>query len=604
MASEMTMAGTRLGREPFWRGDAAVAILSAVLVGVVAAVAGFKGLEGTADNDSLLRLVQVRDLIGGQQWFDLHQYRMGVEGGLLMHWSRLVDAPIAAIVVAATAVTGSQAAGETIALIAWPLALYAAAFYLLLRIGRVVGGQDAMLPLTVIGAITLYFIGILKPGAIDHHNVQLVLMLAMVLFLLRAETGGAAAWLAGAAAVLMLAVGMETAPYVAAGGLFVAFRLLSGEDGARRAAVGFGSAFAATSAAVFLATVPKAQWTTAYCDAYSVAQLAAGMAAGAGLAAVAAWPVLNGSLARRVAALAVLGGAVAALAAVYFPQCLSDPYADLAPMLRSYWLDLVGEAQPLWTILALEPEAAAGQYATVLIALVVLGLRIRKNGLRSEEVLLGVMLATALLVSIWQVRGARFSLPLACVPLAMWVGDLRRRAQAAPGRAASLKLAGAWLVSLHLIWMVASLGVWRLVGDADPEQELAKQTCYDPADFADLATLPPTEVLTISNLGAPILRYTHHSVLAGPYHRNVAGNLAVLEALIGSPGKAREVTRMHGVGLVALCRGNNETAILARRAPDGLLADLLAGRPPGWLRPVAGTAGKPLELYSVSPAQE
>ena len=61
------------------------------------------------DNDSLLRLVQIRDLIGGQGWFDLHQYRMGPEGGFVMHWSRLVDAPIAAIMLGVAAVTGSMA---------------------------------------------------------------------------------------------------------------------------------------------------------------------------------------------------------------------------------------------------------------------------------------------------------------------------------------------------------------------------------------------------------------------------------------------------------------------------------------------------------------
>ena len=98
MASELTIAGPRLGGGQFWRSDVVKALLAMLVIAAIAAAGGFKNLAGTADNDSLLRLVEVRDLIAGQSWFDLHQYRMGTVGGLLMHWSRLVDAPIAAII--------------------------------------------------------------------------------------------------------------------------------------------------------------------------------------------------------------------------------------------------------------------------------------------------------------------------------------------------------------------------------------------------------------------------------------------------------------------------------------------------------------------------
>src|SRR5690606_16518421 len=145
---------------------------------------------------------------------------------------------------------------------------------------------------------------------------------------------------------------------------------------------------------------------------------------------------------------------------IYFPQCLSDPYANLGPILQSYWLGAVGEAQPLWSVLAENPETAAGHYATVLIALAVLALHIRRNGWRRGELLIATMLAGALLVSIWQVRGSRFALPLACVPLAVWVAGWRREAETAPGIASSLKLAGAWLVSFNVAWILAALGIW------------------------------------------------------------------------------------------------------------------------------------------------
>ena len=47
--------------------------------------------------DDAMRLVEVRDLIAGQGWFDLTQYRLDPPG-LPMHWSRVIDAPLAAII--------------------------------------------------------------------------------------------------------------------------------------------------------------------------------------------------------------------------------------------------------------------------------------------------------------------------------------------------------------------------------------------------------------------------------------------------------------------------------------------------------------------------
>ena len=113
--------------------------------------------------------------------------------------------------------------------------------------------------------------------------------------------------------------------------------------------------------------------------------------------------------------------------------------------------------------------------------------------------------------------------------------------------------------------------------------------------------MPSDAVLVISNLGAPVLRYTHHRVLAGPYHRNLDGNLAALNAFIGPADKSADIARANGIGLFAFCRGNSETAFLAKRAPDGLIAALLAGKTPDWLEIVPESSGKPLELYRVLP---
>src|SRR5882724_9750583 len=45
------------------------------------------------DTDDAMRLAQLKDWLGGQSWYDLHQWR--VAPGYESHWSRLIDAGLA-----------------------------------------------------------------------------------------------------------------------------------------------------------------------------------------------------------------------------------------------------------------------------------------------------------------------------------------------------------------------------------------------------------------------------------------------------------------------------------------------------------------------------
>ncbi|HLW92521.1 MAG TPA: hypothetical protein VKS78_14645, partial [Roseiarcus sp.] len=46
-----------------------------------------------ANTDDAMRMVEVRDWLAGQAWFDLHQYRLDPPGGVFMHWTRVLDVP-------------------------------------------------------------------------------------------------------------------------------------------------------------------------------------------------------------------------------------------------------------------------------------------------------------------------------------------------------------------------------------------------------------------------------------------------------------------------------------------------------------------------------
>ncbi len=52
----------------------------------------------TGSTDDTMRLVQVRALLDGAGWYGLHEARLDPPNGLDSHWSRFVDAPIAALI--------------------------------------------------------------------------------------------------------------------------------------------------------------------------------------------------------------------------------------------------------------------------------------------------------------------------------------------------------------------------------------------------------------------------------------------------------------------------------------------------------------------------
>ena len=70
------------------------------------------------DTDDNMRIMQVRALLDGQGWYDLQQHRLA---GSNIHWSRLVDLPIAALKLIFTPFFGGRIA-EQIAVAVAPLA--------------------------------------------------------------------------------------------------------------------------------------------------------------------------------------------------------------------------------------------------------------------------------------------------------------------------------------------------------------------------------------------------------------------------------------------------------------------------------------------------
>src|SRR3984893_17643239 len=72
--------------------------------------------------DDAMRLVEVRDFLAGQGWFDLPQSRLNPPDGVVMHWARFLDLPLATLIRAAETVLATGWA-ERLVVTVWPIAL-------------------------------------------------------------------------------------------------------------------------------------------------------------------------------------------------------------------------------------------------------------------------------------------------------------------------------------------------------------------------------------------------------------------------------------------------------------------------------------------------
>jgi hypothetical protein len=166
------------------------------------------------DTDDNLRLAQVRALIGGQGWFDLTQHRFDVaHGGANIHWSRLVDVPLAGLILLMKPLVGGADAERIAVAFAPQIPLLLLMFSLALTMKRLV--HDRAWPLPVVGLLCAYStIAMFAPLRIDHHGWQLALLALAVSAMADTKSARGGAVL-GIATGLSLSIGLEMLIYLA-----------------------------------------------------------------------------------------------------------------------------------------------------------------------------------------------------------------------------------------------------------------------------------------------------------------------------------------------------------------------------------------------------
>jgi len=556
-----------------------------------------------ADNDDVMRLVEVRDFLNGQGWFDLMQYRMGLGNGTLMHWSRVIDLPIATLIKFFSLFLPEQRA-EAAALLVWPLSLVIPSLWGMGLAGRRVGGVFGMHIALGFTVFLLLASNRFLPGSIDHHNVQFALVAIMTAMLLDEDHRPLSYAIAGFSAALAIAIGAETTPFVAGVCLVVSLAWAWEGKPFAPAAKAFGLTLALSISLFFFGTVPPRLYPAVTCDNLSLGYYSLATIGGGLLLFAAAFASGLGRGLRFVV-LAGVGAGVLASALIIAPQCLRNPLADLDPMLIDLWLNNVQEAQSIFGAMHQDPYTLGFFYATGLFGIAVCVFRLFHADRVRIHLILLCLLGISFGISLVQVRGSTFANQLAVFPLALLIIDMRRVSNADSEN-------GAAALSYILTVLLSVASVWGLVGGFigsrldNTQAELAeakeKLTCASPEVVAPLASIPPGLVSAPSDMGVHILRFTQNRILSAPYHRNQGGMLTELHIGLATPADAEAFIRGTGVTTLAFCPDFAQTREIAKMKPDGLYAQLEKGNVPSYLQPLPKQEGSPVQFFRYVPS--
>ena len=536
------------------------------------------------DMDDAARLIQVRELMAGAPWFDTSTMTMGGAGGMLSHWSRLIDLPIAILLMLCQLVMPAEIAEITVRAV-WPMITLAPLIYVVHRTAGATAGPQAgsmALLLVILLPLGLYQF---DAGRIDHHNVMIATSVSAAL-LVFAHAQSAKHWaIAGGLSGLAIAIGYEALAPVAAIAVFVALWGLLNSAAARPARA-FVLTLAATFAAAFLMTMPPSRWMDVRCDAISLNLVALLAAGGGGLSYVlsrhARWPLMMRLAITGCAAL--LG---VALFGLLEPKCLAGPMGQLPKVLNSIWLDHVSESRSIFVdLLQGRIEQSLGLIAFFAAGIAAQLSRLWKTRDHADLFLLAAQ-TTCVALACWQYKYVAYASFLTVVPLALWISRLEGFAgiSAVTTRCAAVVL-------LSQAALLGASGTLEKTFDTPrilpADRRASAEDCLKTEAIRDLATLPPGLIAARIDLGAYIAALTPHHVLSAPYHR-IADAIIANYNLFGakSEGEAAKIIAREHIDYVVTCEGLDNRFVTSGEWDGTLRADLTSGTAPKFLAPVA-----------------
>ena len=551
------------------------------------------------DTDDNLRLAEVRALLGGQGWYDLTQHRFDpVHGGANIHWSRLVDLPIAGLILLAKPFVGGAGAERIAVTVAPLLPLLLLMFSLALTMKRLVNDKAWLLP--IIGLLCAYStIAMFAPLRIDHHGWQLAFLGLAVSAMAdpKRERGGA---VLGLATGLSLSVGLEMLIYLALLGGATVLLWVADRDEWKRLAAYAASLVAATGAG-FLIFASNANWL-AVCDALSPVWLSDAAVGGALMLGLSMFR--SESWKSRLGAAIAAAGVIAGFHALAWPNCLQR-LEGVSPDATRLWLDHVREARPFYRHDWRSATMMMTLPATALLGWALLVWRAWKAGPDHRD-LLGRTLAVALpaiaafALLFWQTRAApaaqMLALPAATALIvlvaAKWLDSPKMWLHVPAILLVLLGFGAAVPLAIQLVPKEKSSAAMKRVS-------VANRSCPSLRALAPVQRQPKGIVFTFIDLGPRLIVATHHDAIGGPYHRNDRAIADVMKAFRGDEPQAHRIVTEYGSDYLLICPDMSTATIFMGETPKGFYGQLVRGKVPGWLEPIPLPKDSPFKMWKV-----
>ena len=548
------------------------------------------------DTDDNMRMMQVRALLHGQDWFDLRQYRLNPPYGANIHWSRFVDLPIAGLILLLQPFAGGPKAQLIAAGIAPLLPYVILLFGVALTARRLIDNRAFFLPILamIVAGLTN---SMFMPERIDHHGWQLALLAVSIAGLAdpKRVRGGVTL---GISTALSLAIGLEMIIYLAVAGAAVALFWVTDAREKERAA-GYAASLGGGITFSFLVFASYAN-RSPVCDALSPVWLSSMLVACALLLGLAfATPK---SWKARLVLVAGAGLVIATFHALMWPQCLTR-LEGVSPEVQYLWLSHVREARPVYM--------HGWRIATLILALPVTGTigwallawRNRRDAELFRRTLASAVSGiVAMLLLFWQTRtgpAAQLMAVVGAVAIIWVLVPVLDRARNVVVR--TLGVVAVALVGFGVVVpMAMGFAPGKKLSPREMQVERANRLCNFIGSFRPIAFQPKGIVFTWVDLAPRLITLTHHDSIMGPYHRNGEQIADTMKAFRGSAEQAKQIFAKYHSDYLLTCPNSSTSTIFMSETPNGFYGQLERGQVPKWLTPVGLPAGSPFRMWRIS----